>query len=297
MISLKDLESNNYLCGQIKNQKQKMKKYQSALIWIFAFLFTAFLAIYQRTTGPTYPIRNKIQLGSSLVKYKLPRSADCGQDMPVKISIADTAVHGEFTYKRFKSNDEWTTVPMIRQGNELVSMIPMQPAAGKVSYKITLLKNQQKYSLNDDHEVVLRFKGHVPLIVLIFHIITIFGAMLLSTVTCLEAIFKGKNVLKYIWLTVVLFFAGGMILGPVVQKFAFDAFWTGWPFGHDLTDNKTFVGLVFWVIALIVQYRKPGNRSWPIIAGVVFLVVFLIPHSALGSEIDYTKNVPSEQGK
>jgi len=26
MISLKDLESNNYLCGQIKNQKQTMKK-------------------------------------------------------------------------------------------------------------------------------------------------------------------------------------------------------------------------------------------------------------------------------
>ncbi|MCX6286197.1 MAG: hypothetical protein NTY96_03705 [Bacteroidetes bacterium] len=274
-----------------------MKKYQSALIWVFAFLFTAGLAVYQKMTGPTYPIRSKIQLESSLIKYKLPRSGECGQDMPVKITIADTSVHGEFTYKRYKSNDEWTAVPMIRQGNELVSMIPMQPAAGKVSYKVTLLKNGQQYKLNENQDVVLRFKGSVPLIVLIFHIIAIFGAMLLSTVTCLEAIFQGKNVLRYIWLTVIFFLVGGLILGPVVQKYAFDAFWTGWPFGHDLTDNKTLIGLIFWIIALIVQYRKPGNRSWPVIAGIVFLVVFLIPHSALGSEIDYTKQTPARQSK
>jgi hypothetical protein len=274
-----------------------MKNYQSAMIWVFAFLFTAGLAIYQKMTGPTYPVRSKVQIESTLINYKLPRSGDCGQNMPVNISIADTSVHGNFTFKRYKSNDEWTTVPMIRGGNELVSMIPMQPEAGKVSYKIDLVKNGQIYPLNNGHEVVLRFKGHVPLIILILHIFAIFGAMLLSTVTCLMAIFKGKNILRYIWLTVIFFFAGGLILGPVVQKFAFDAFWTGWPFGHDLTDNKTFVGLVFWIIALLVQYRKPGNRTWPVIAGIVFLAVFLIPHSALGSEIDYTKQPPAQQGK
>lgn len=274
-----------------------MKKYQSALIWICAFLFTAALAYYQRTTGPTYPVRNHITVGSADVSYKLPRSADCGQDMPVKIKIADTSVHGEFSFKRYKSNDEWTIVPMLRQGDELVSMIPMQPAAGKVSYKVSLLKDGQRFPLHEDHEIVLRFKGSVPLFVLILHIIAIFGAMLLSTVTCLQAIFKGKNVLTYIWLTVIFFFAGGLILGPIVQKYAFDAYWTGWPFGHDLTDNKTLVGLIFWIIALVVQYRKPGNRSWPVVAGIVFLVVFLIPHSVLGSEIDYTKQPAVQQNK
>ena len=274
-----------------------MKKFQSAIIWILAFLFTAALAVYQRTTGPTYPVSSHISLGSADVKYKLPRSADCGEDKPVKISIADTSVHGEFTFKRYKSNDEWTSVPMLRQGEELVSMIPMQPAAGKVSYKITLIKDGQRHPLYNNHEIVLRFKGSVPLFVLILHIIAIFGAMLLSTVTTLQAIFKGKNVIRYIWLTVIFFFAGGLILGPIVQKYAFDAYWTGWPFGHDLTDNKTLLGLIFWIIALVVQYRRPGNRTWPVIAGIVFLVVFLIPHSVLGSEIDYSKQAPVQQSK
>jgi hypothetical protein len=58
-----------------------------------------------------------------------------------------------------------------------------------------------------------------------------------------------------------------------------------------MTDNKTFIGLVFWVVALVIQYRKPGNRLWPVIASIVFLAVFLIPHSVFGSEIDYTKPV------
>ena len=122
--------------------------------------------------------------------------------------------------------------------------------------------------------------------------------MLLSTITGLQAVFKGKQVLTYTWLTVIFFIAGGCILGPVVQKYAFDAYWTGWPFGHDLTDNKTLLGLIFWIIALVVQYRKPGNRTWPVVAAIVFLVVYLIPHSVLGSEIDYTKQAPAvEQGK
>jgi hypothetical protein len=275
-----------------------MKKYQNLLIWIFAILFTLAFVRYQRSTGPTYPVKDKITIGTSTVKYELSRSGTCGKDEPVKIQVADTSVHGEFTFKRYKSNDTWTTVPMKREGEYLLAAIPQQPMAGKVEYKVSLLKGSEKYELSKDRDVVIRFKRSVPLGILIFHIFVIFSAMLLSTITGLQAIFKGKQVLIYTWLTVIFFVAGGCILGPVVQKYAFDAYWTGWPFGHDLTDNKTLLGLIFWIIALVVQYRKPGNRTWPVVAAIVFLVVYLIPHSVLGSEIDYTKQAPAvEQGK
>ncbi|MEI8006107.1 MAG: hypothetical protein WCI48_07855 [Bacteroidota bacterium] len=276
-----------------------MKKYQNLFIWIFAILFTAVFAHYQRSTGPTYPLKDKIMVGTTMVKYELTRSGTCGKDEPVKILIADTSVHGTFTYKRYKSNDAWTTIPMSREGEYLLAYIPQQPMAGKVEYKVSLLKGSETYQLSKDHDVILRYKRSVPLGVLIFHIFVIFSAMLLSTITGLQAIFKGKHVRTYTWLTVIFFIAGGCILGPVVQKYAFDAYWTGWPFGHDLTDNKTLIGLIFWIIALVVQYRKPGNRTWPVVAAIVFLVVYLIPHSVLGSEIDYSKQAPAtqQQGK
>ena len=89
---------------------------------------------------------------------------------------------------------------------------------------------------------------------------------------------------------------GGMILGPVVQKFAFDAYWTGWPFGHDLTDNKTLVAIIAWAAAAVATRRGKNPKPWAIGAATVTLAVFMIPHSVLGSELDY-RTLDSQQGK
>jgi di/tricarboxylate transporter len=107
--------------------------------------------------------------------------------------------------------------------------------------------------------------------------------------TGMEAVAKRNNLYKLtLWTTILLFF-GGIILGPVIQKYAFGAFWTGWPFGHDLTDNKTLVAFIMWVVALWKMRKNKADRKWAIIAALVTLAVFIVPHSVLGSEIDYTK--------
>jgi hypothetical protein len=116
-----------------------------------------------------------------------------------------------------------------------------------------------------------------------------FFAMVLSLRTGLEVLVKGKNTYLFTSATMLLFLVGGLILGPVVQKYAFDAYWTGWPWGYDLTDNKTIVAFIFWTIAWFVLRKNRENRVWPAVATIVMLAVYLIPHSALGSEIDYTK--------
>jgi hypothetical protein len=85
-----------------------------------------------------------------------------------------------------------------------------------------------------------------------------------------------------------LIFVGGLILGPIVQKYAFGAFWTGWPLGHDLTDTKTAIAMVFWLVATWRSKKPGGGRAWIIAAALVTLLVYLIPHSAYGSELDYT---------
>jgi hypothetical protein len=87
---------------------------------------------------------------------------------------------------------------------------------------------------------------------------------------------------------VILFIVGGFIFGPIVQKLAFGAFWTGFPFGHDLTDNKVLFGLLIWLLAL---WRIPGSpvneRWWVVAASISLLLIYLIPHSMLGSELDF----------
>jgi hypothetical protein len=270
------------------------KTLKTWLIWIFAVIFTLLIAVYQRRTGPTYPMSVTKEIGQIVIKSGLIRTYDGQDDARVILRVADTSIKGEVQFRRFKSYDKWTTAPMVRKGDSLIASLPHQDIAGKVMYHITLVQGSTRVLLNED-PAILRYKGYVPMYILIPHILIIFLAMLFSTVTGLEAITKGKNTFIYTWITIITLFIGGLILGPIVQKFSFGVYWSGWPFGHDLTDNKSLVAFIFWIIALIVQYKNREKKLWTIVASLVLLIVFLIPHSLLGSEIDFTKLPDTEK--
>lgn len=271
-------------------------KLKYTLIWIFSAIFTLAIAVYQRMTGPTYPVRGKTEIAGKEITFRLIRTYDGADDAPVKVVVPDTSVKGELNLRRFKSYDSWHLQAMVRHGDTLIGYLPHQAAAGKVMYTVTLLAGDKRVVLNE-RPAILRYKGFVPGYILIPHIFFIFFAMLFSSLTGLLAIFRMKHVYIYAWLTAIFLAIGGLILGPIVQKFSFDAYWTGWPFGHDLTDNKSLVAFIFWVIALVIVKKNRENRIWPIIASIVLLIVFLIPHSMLGSEIDFTKDQKTELPK
>ncbi len=259
------------------------------LLWALAVLITLSSVVYQRMTGPTYPIRGKVTVEGERVSYKLIRSHETTGDAAMRFRVPDRGVRGELVWRRYRSNDTWQTIPLEREGDELIAVIPRQPAAGKVAYRVVLIPESGERIVLNTEPALIRFKGPVPAVVLIPHILFMFIAMLFSNRAGLEAIARGGNAYRLAVWTTVLFFTGGLILGPIVQKFAFGAFWTGWPFGHDLTDNKTAVVFLFWLAALW-RGRDPAKaRMWIVTAAVVQLLVYLVPHSVLGSELDYTK--------
>jgi hypothetical protein len=262
-----------------------MKK---ALYWILAFILTAASAVYQRMTGPTYPVRGKAALPSGEVGFKLPRSAEITSDCEVSLVVPGPEVEGRLLYRRFRTDDAWSEAPMTRQSDKLVGWLPKQPMAGKLSYKINLSDAGRETSLTGDEEIVIRFKGSVPAPLLLAHVLVIFAAMLFSTRAGIAALDRRSDPRGLAVWTAVLFFLGGFILGPLMQKFAFGAWWTGFPLGKDLTDSKTLFAMLAWVIALIAGRGGRKNRGWVLAASVVTLVVFLIPHSLLGSELKYT---------
>ncbi|OQX94871.1 hypothetical protein B6I21_08395 [candidate division KSB1 bacterium 4572_119] len=266
----------------------RFSKSKSFALWTLAVIITLSSVVYQRITGPTRPVRGKVEIRGEIVKYKLLRTHDISADAVMTILVPDTSVSAVFQWKRFKSYDQWTIDTLRVSDNKITIIVPKQPPAGKVIYDVTLFDgNGGIYPLSEE-AITIRFKGVVPLIVLLPHVLFMFIAMLIGTRTGIEAIAKGEKAYRYALITTVLLFLGGLIFGPLVQKFAFDAYWTGWPFGHDLTDNKTLISFIFWLIALW-QGKKPGRgRTWFIIASVVQLLIYLVPHSVLGSEIDYT---------
>jgi hypothetical protein len=291
-----------YFCHEFKIKKPDMNlKLKSTLWWIFAVFFTMAMATYQKRTGPTYPISGKTRLNGKEIKYKLIRTAENKKDAEIAINVPDTNIKGTITYKRYKSNDSLTTVPLTRRNDTLFFMMPVQPAAGKMMYEITLSSDKEQVVLKakNDEFAVMRFKGPVPLYILIPHILAMFLGLLFSTRTAIEALIGGVRTYKLALWTLLFLVIGGMILGPIVQKYAFGAFWTGWPLAGDgtfnlfrlgdMTDNKTLVMVLAWVIAIYKLRKDPKNKFWPAFAAVMVMIVYLIPHSVLGSEIDHTK--------
>lgn len=262
-----------------------MKK--SVLLWIIAFVLTVLTAAYQRMTGPTYPISSEVKIENKIIKYSLDRSHGGEDDHLIKIKTDDPEIKGIILWKRFKTSDEWTKDSLMFQSGYLTALLPHQPPAGKLIYKISLSKNDNTIPLNDGLPVVIRFKGDVPVYIIIPHVIFIFLAMLFSTRTGLEFFIKEPNYKKLVYWTFGLLILGGMIFGPIMQKYAFGAYWTGFPFGIDLTDNKTLIAVIGWIIALIAMKKSTNPKRWIIFAAILMFVVYLIPHSVLGSELDY----------
>jgi len=263
---------------------------RSLLLWATALLITLVSAAYQRMTGPTYPVRGRVLVGSQELKFKLQRSHENPGDAEIAVSALDPKMFGTYEYRRYPSSDAWTTKPLERKVDLLIARLPGQAAAGKISYRIFIGSAGIEPVPLTSEPLILRFKDYVPLIpVLIPHIALMFVGMLCSTRAGFEALARGGGTRVLALWTAVLIFAGGLVLGPVVQKFAFGAYWTGWPVGNDLTDNKTALALIFWVIALWRLRKNPDERGWVMAAAVVTLIVFAIPHSVLGSQLDYTK--------
>jgi len=258
-------------------------------LWILALLITLAAAVYQRTTGPTYPVKGSNEITGSKISYKLLRSHGGEGDQPVSVSVSDTSISGFLIFRRYKANEQWSRINLVREGDQLKATLPHQPPAGKLEYYVELAKGASIITIPGDETVVTRFKGDIPLAVLIFHIFFMFSAMLLSTRTGIESL-QAIPVLKPLALwTIGLLFIGGLILGPIVQKYAFGALWTGIPYGTDLTDNKTLIAFVAWIVALIAIIKNKKARLWTLIAALVTLAIFMIPHSMHGSELDYSK--------
>lgn len=250
-------------------------------------------------TGPTYPKKVKVELDGKEYHFKLLRSNEIGTPCDINLKIDDKQVGAKLFYKRYKTEDPWHVVNMQRKSirkkalfgtvdeiEVLSAMLPEQPSAGKLKYHIELVKGDRKVIVAGNDPVVIRFKGFVPRYILIPHILFMIISLFTATRAGIEAIFKGDKTLKFVKITLIFFGIGGLIFGPIVQKYAFGDFWTGWPFGGDWTDNKTIIAWLFWLVAFFVLKKNPKNRLWPVIALLVLFAMYLIPHSMGGSELD-----------
>jgi hypothetical protein len=260
---------------------------RSAALWVLALVLTLGLAVYQRLTGPTRPVRGSVRLDGTQVNFRLGRTHGGIGGQPVSVHAPGDEITGELRWRYYPGRHAWRRIAMQRRGDTLRAELPHQPPAGKLEYGITLSRGPHRVQVpGPDATVVTRFKGAVSRGFLVPHIIFMFAAMLVSMRAGLEAARPHPDQLRRYTVAATLLLAlGGMLLGPVVQWQAFGQFWTGLPFGTDLTDNKTLVAMIGWLGALVAGRRGRPARIWVLMASLLLLVIFIIPHSLFGSEL------------
>ena len=258
-------------------------------IWLIfiALIITLLAAVYQKLTGPTYPKRVNVEINGNKYNLKLPRSHGGSDSATVFLPITDNEVQAVLLFKRYNVDEKYTAIPFVKSKKGLIAKLPGQPPAGKLEYYIEIdTATGDKIIVPGKNAVVIRYKGKVPGIILIFHVFFMFFAMFYANYAGILAIAGKKGFYRAGCIALVLLFIGGIILGPIVQKYAFGEYWAGIPYGWDLTDNKTLIAFVTWIIALLINFKK-GSKTAVIIASIITILVFSIPHSMYGSELNY----------
>jgi hypothetical protein len=257
-------------------------------MWVVAVVITLVSAVYQRMTGPTYPARGTVPIGGQALKLRLTRTHAGPGDQPVVVAAPNKLMRGEVAWRRYPTQDAWQMIPLERDGESLRAALPHQPVAGKLEYQVHLTVGTESVVF-PDRPAITRFRDAVPAYVLLPHVAAMFFFMLFATAAALGALVRAPEARRDARIGIALLAVGGFVLGPLMQYIAFGAWWTGVPFGWDLTDNKTLLAAIGWAF---VAWRMRGGRdarTEMIVAAVVTLAVFAIPHSTWGSEFDWSK--------
>src|SRR3989339_1052866 len=140
-----------------------MKK--TNLFWILAIVITLISAFYQRVTGPTYPLSEKINFDGKEISYKLERSQETVKNYLVEIETGDEAISGTLFWRKFNSGNDFTAIPMTGS-KKLIAELPVQQRLEKLDYYIQLSKSNKTVILPKEKIITLRFKDPVPIYIL-----------------------------------------------------------------------------------------------------------------------------------
>lgn len=146
-------------------------------------------------------------------------------------------------------------------------------------------------------QLSLTFKGEVSRPLLLAHVLCMMGGLIplvLGLFFAIAYLRSGRFLGPVRRLTLIgfaLLAIGTLPLGMIVEYQVFGTYWEGWPFGRDVTDTKSGLMMVLWLILLIVRGRDlfrhtraqsgPSDRAWAgwLIALVIFTIgLYLIPH-------------------
>ena len=134
------------------------------IVWVISIIFTLIIIVYQKTTGPTYPLKVTYEE----IKIKLPRSSTTDKDCKIVISESVKFDNAYLLWKYYPGTYNYDTLQFTLKDSIWEAILPTQPSAGKLEYHI-ITQNSETVFDTKDQPAIIRFKDSVPALVLIPH--------------------------------------------------------------------------------------------------------------------------------
>jgi hypothetical protein len=258
----------------------------TGVLWATAFVVAVVAATWQWYTAPSRPREGEVEIEGRTVPYRLLRDGTSGEPLRVTVAAAPD-VAGTLRWRRYPADDSFEGLSMLRDGSVLVGLLPSQPPGGRLEYSLVLVGPFGLARIPADGPVVMRFLGSVPRVTRILYLVILFASLVVAVRAGLATLAGRPEVRRLAWIAFWGFTAGGLVVGGIVREYAFDAFWAGWPFGHDPAGRAVLLMWAAWAVAVAAlggARRRPDRfgRTIVVLATVITVVVSLVPLSLRG---------------
>ena len=193
------------------------------------------------------------------------------------------------------------TLPMyhLRDTKRYGAAVPSGPLGSRVYYYIeaegaggerVVLPESAADNFTTEYDYFkIRFEGKVSFILLLLHIVFMLAALFFLIHALHYAMYflqtgeKAEPMIRSLNAGIITFFITGFPIGWVIEKQVLGNYWEGIPFGWDITDNKTLLILLLWLVFIILKRTDKislkGFARSIIINTCITIILFLIPHS------------------
>ena len=274
-------------------------KGKSAGIIIIAVTFLAFGGFFAMTISSR---EKTAERGGLAIKIVPETEGKAEQPHLVLIEVTRSAEPGSLkVYLKYYRDDEFHTLEMSRlEGTDYFGVeLPGGTLGSRTYYYLEAFDGGGNHLVipekatedftNEYDYFKIRFEGEAAFILLLLHIVLMIAVLFLLIHALYYAMYylqtndKGEHIVKTVNAGLITFFITGFPIGWIIEKQVLGNYWEGIPFGWDITDSKTLIIMVLWLIFIILhRMSKISLRAyarWVIINTLITILLFLIPHS------------------
>ncbi len=282
------------------------------LKYVAAFILTVAMLYIARTSSRGHPEQfTHSENGYTFSYLSVPKAL---VDSTVRLPVTITGPLNDNAYPMFRislAGQDYTDLalyassPMIQSDSDYIvyyTEVTAGQRGGRFYYYFEIADSLGRpiaaFTEKPGTPFVFKYIGAVPHAVLVGHILLIFATFFFVSLAAVNSlsVISGRSdarpMAKFFLWAALCALVGGYPFGFAMNWYAFNGFWEGVPFGTDATDNKTqllFVYLLFVVFSSLYSLtQNPKVRDvysrktlgWiGLLAFVIMLVIFLIPHS------------------